>query len=109
MKMGGRYKMLIALLVLIFSAGAAVVAQNNQRSEPRIVQVQAEDGLTLIGDFYAAQAQDEAEHPRPAVLLLHMLGSNRESWAPLMSALMDKNYHVLTVDLRGHGETGGEL
>src|SRR5579859_764870 len=35
------------------------------------------DGLTIVGTFYSAP-----HRPAPAILLLHMLGSNKESWQP---------------------------
>jgi pimeloyl-ACP methyl ester carboxylesterase len=41
------------------------------------------------------------------VLLLHQYGSNRASWLPLIPALLEAGFGVLTVDQRGHGDTGG--
>jgi pimeloyl-ACP methyl ester carboxylesterase len=40
----------------------------------------------------------------PALLLLHGIGDNSESWVPLMSALA-RNFTVLAPDLLGHGES----
>ncbi len=65
--------------------------------------VTAADGLRLVGTF----SPGAGAGPRPAVLLLHMLGSNREAWAPLAPELADVGYSVLALDMRGHGETGG--
>jgi len=76
-------------------------------AEPQTIQVTAEDGLTLVGDYYLSKL--DADESYPAVLLLHMLGSNRGSWSPLTPALLEAGYAVLAVDLRGHGETGGEI
>lgn len=47
--------------------------------------------------------------PFPGVILLHMLGSNRQVWADngFSQLLADNGYAVLAVDMRGHGETGG--
>lgn len=71
---------------------------------PERVQVVAADGLELIGDYHIAPAESESG---PAVLLLHMLGSERSAWEPLIPPLVEAGYHVLAVDMRGHGETGG--
>lgn len=47
--------------------------------------------------------------PFPGVILLHMLGSDRQVWADngFSQLLADNGYAVLAVDMRGHGETGG--
>jgi pimeloyl-ACP methyl ester carboxylesterase len=72
---------------------------------PVRVEVTAPDGLTLVGDFYAASSEGEAS---PAVLLLHGQTEDRHAWVNLIPALLDGGYHVLTVDQRAHGETGGD-
>jgi hypothetical protein len=48
--------------------------------------------------------------PFPGVVLLHMLGSNRAVWEEvgLQEQLLRRGYAVLAVDMRGHGESGGE-
>lgn len=70
------------------------------------VSIAAADDLTLIGTYYS-QASDT---PRPAVLLLHMLGSNRTVWEQtgLPGILVSNGYNVLALDMRGHGDTGGQ-
>jgi pimeloyl-ACP methyl ester carboxylesterase len=82
-------------LLLVFPAHA----QRDAGAE--IVTAEATDGLTLVGEFYAVS--DTA----PSVLLMHMLGSRRSAWQPLIPSLTEAGYNVLAVDLRGHGETGG--
>lgn len=49
--------------------------------------------------------------PFPGVILLHMLGGDRMDWEDvgLTNALVDNGFAALTVDLRGHGETGGSI
>lgn len=90
-------RLLIFCLCLI--AALPVWAQRDASAE--VVTTEASDGLTLVGEFYAAR--DYA----PTVMLLHMLGSRRSAWQPLIPSLTDAGYNVLAVDLRGHGETGG--
>jgi pimeloyl-ACP methyl ester carboxylesterase len=92
----------ILLIVLFLMAVTAVFAQDTTLPEAIVVNVEATDGLTLVGDFYALEG-DVA-----AVLLLHMYGADRSSWEPLIPALLEAGYHVLAVDLRAHGETGGD-
>ncbi len=62
------------------------------------------DGLVLRGTLYGAPVR-----PAPAVLLLHMEGGSRADWGTLPEALQAAGYAALTVDLRGHGETGGAV
>lgn len=83
---------------------ATAVAQDDTPL-PTAVTVTAEDGLVLVGDFYATP---EADGEKPAVLLLHMLDSSRTAWNTLIAPLLENGYNVLAVDLRGHGETGGD-
>ncbi len=70
------------------------------------VTISASDGLPLQATYLVPAANGL----RPAVILLHMLGSNREAWQStgLVQALVADGYHVLALDMRGHGETGGE-
>ena len=70
------------------------------------VIITASDGLPLHATYYAPVSSSL----RPAVILLHMLGANREAWTRtrLPQELVNNGrYHVLTLDMRGHGETGG--
>jgi pimeloyl-ACP methyl ester carboxylesterase len=90
------HRLLILLVCLLMVAPAA--AQRDASAE--IVSIQAADGLTLVGEFYASESS------APALLLLHMLGSRRSAWEPLMPTLVDAGYNVLAVDMRGHGDTG---
>lgn len=61
------------------------------------------EGLNLVGTFYVV-----ARNPAPTVLLLHMLGGNKESWQPFAKQLQAAGYNVLAIDLRGYGATGGQ-
>ena len=67
------------------------------------VTIEAVDGLQIAGTFYPTQGDGR----QPAVLLLHMLNSNRIVWADFAAQLNESGYSVLAVDMRGHGETGG--
>lgn len=93
----------LALFVLVLSICFSVSAQTNPPTiEPERVTVTAADGLVMVGDFYRLPGD-----PRPAVMLLHGSTSRRQEWNHFVQPLLDAGYHVLNVDLRGHGETGG--
>jgi dienelactone hydrolase len=68
---------------------------------PRRVDVAAADGFVLEATLFAAAA------PGPGAILLHQSNRNRDSWEVVAARLAGAGVHTLTVDLRGHGETGG--
>jgi len=62
-----------------------------------------EDGVHLQGTYYRPAAVNA-----PGVALLHMLGRKRQDWDAFAQKLQDAGYGVIAIDLRGHGESGGE-
>jgi len=70
------------------------------------IQVEAADGLKLAGTFFAPA---DVPPPWPGVILLHMIYGTQEEWGDLPKQLSEAGYAVFTVDMRGHGKTGGEM
>ena len=63
-----------------------------------------DDEVSIVGTYYIPASGIDNSTPR--VILLHMLGSNRNTWNTLASTLSEKEgYAVLSIDLRGHGES----
>jgi alpha-beta hydrolase superfamily lysophospholipase len=64
------------------------------------------EGLDLFGTYYFP-----ADHspPRPGVILIHMLHGDQSQWESFPEQLADAGFVVLSIDLRGHGESGGEV
>ena len=91
---------LIMIMSLVLFTVNSMAQEDTLMGE--VVQIDAADGLTLVGDYYSPMSESA-----PAVLLLHMLGSDRGAWDALIAPLYDAGYAVLAVDMRGHGETGG--
>ena len=91
-------------LFLLMIMGQVSAQGATTTPESTIVKVTASDGQELIGDFIAAPG--EGDHP--AVLLMHMYRSVRQSWKEFIPELTKAGYSVLNVDLRGHGATGGK-
>ncbi len=71
--------------------------------QSREIQVTAPDELNLFGTYNTLGADE----PRPAVLLLHMLGGNRKDWEAtgFSQQLNDNGFITLAIDMRGHGES----
>jgi dienelactone hydrolase len=85
-----------AALVLTVTAGLSAASQK------RDVDIHAVDGINLKGTYYSPGS------PGPAILLLHQCNMDRHAWDGLASDLADAGFHVLTIDYRGFGESGGE-
>ncbi|MEE2712519.1 MAG: alpha/beta fold hydrolase [Planctomycetota bacterium] len=64
------------------------------------VRFAASDGQPLSGLY-----SPPAGTPRGGVLLLHMYRSNRTAWRPIQGRLAASGFHVLALDLRGHGKS----
>ena len=70
----------------------------------------APDGIALATTFYPPlQTGAPAGAKAPAVLLLPMVGQSRADWDPFARALQLRGFAVLTVDLRGQGESAGPI
>lgn len=66
------------------------------------VWVTAPDGTNLRGTYI-----ENAEPTRDTVILIHGLFQNRTMCLPYISMYRNLGYNVLLIDLRGHGESGG--
>jgi dienelactone hydrolase len=67
----------------------------------RKVDLKASDGTKLVATYYAS------ERPGPGIMLLHQCNKDRSSWNALAEDLATKGFHVLTLDYRGYGDSGG--
>jgi uncharacterized damage-inducible protein DinB len=76
--------------------------QVQQPSAPRVVELKASDGTVLKASYFAAAK------PGPGVLLFHQSNRDRKSWDDVAGQLAAAGINTLTVDSRGHGESGGK-
>ncbi|MBN9792573.1 alpha/beta hydrolase [Pseudonocardia sp. TMWB2A] len=80
-----------------------VSASTDVRNEPDDTVVRIEsDGIVLVGDLRAPSGRDR----RGAAVLLHGGGQTRHSWRRTARRLAGAGWAVLSLDLRGHGESG---
>lgn len=63
------------------------------------IHIQTSDGVLLASTF------SRAEYAKACVVLLHMMPSNRQSWAGVQAELEAEQIASLAIDLRGHGES----
>ncbi|MFH8080931.1 MAG: alpha/beta hydrolase [Candidatus Aenigmatarchaeota archaeon] len=61
---------------------------------------ETDDGFIIYADFY------QPEKPNgKALILLHMLRTDKSHWRDFAEELRKNGYHVLAIDLRGHGKS----
>jgi pimeloyl-ACP methyl ester carboxylesterase len=61
------------------------------------------DGVLLVGSYFTPQSG--INNSTPSVILLNMIGRDRSTWNEFAQDLSHRGYAVLSVDLRGHGES----
>src|SRR5438552_7088344 len=76
--------------------------QSHQSPAVRVVDLKASDGAILKASYFVAAK------PGPAVLLYHQSNRTRKEWDMVAHQLAAAGINTLTVDVRGHGETGGQ-
>jgi pimeloyl-ACP methyl ester carboxylesterase len=101
---------MIAIVVLATIMPIAVsrhLAGAQELPASQRVEIMASDDVLLVGELFIPA--DDVNETRPAVILMHMLGGTRHIWkSQLIAPLLEAGYAALTVDLRGHNDTGGE-
>lgn len=85
--MAARTLITLALLVLVAPAQTPV-------------RLTASDGQPLSAGYTAPTGT-----PSGGVLLLHMYRSSRLAWRPIEARLASAGFHVLAIDMRGHGRS----
>ena len=93
-------------LLATMSLASPLAAQPPAATTPapaagRTIDLTSPDGIALKASYFAAG------RPGPGVLLLHACNRDRSSWHGLATALAARGFHVLAVDYRGYGQSGG--
>jgi alpha-beta hydrolase superfamily lysophospholipase len=70
-------------------------------SEIEPVRLETTDGYTLRGEFWTPRKKGRA----PAALLLHDTLRDRSDYSEIAALLNKRGFCVLSIDLRGHGES----
>ena len=86
------------ILILLFSGVTTATAQT---VPGRPVDLEATDGTKLAATYFPAA------RPGPGVMLFHQCNRERSSWNALAAELAKRGFHVLTLDYRGYGQSGG--
>jgi pimeloyl-ACP methyl ester carboxylesterase len=65
----------------------------------RAIEIAGAGGLTLVADVRGSS-------DAPPVVLLHGGGQTRNAWRSTLDRLADDGWYAISVDLRGHGDSG---
>lgn len=88
-----------ACTLAVVCVGSVAIAH-----EPIRVTYTTSDGVEIVGDYWTPI---DMKKPAPAVILLHMYTSQRTAWHPQVVALEYAGFAIMSIDLRGHGDSTG--
>ena len=97
----------ISLAVLVtLSMTVPLSAQSQTAAAPtpsaaRTIDLTSPDGIALKASYFSPG------RPGPGLLLLHACNRDRSSWNGLATAAAARGFHVLALDYRGYGQSGG--
>ena len=91
------------IINVIFASAvlAAASAVTLAAAQSQDIDLAGADGTTLKATYLSPG------QPGPAMLLVHQCNMDRTSWSGIAAQLVDAGVHVLTLDLRGFGESAG--
>ena len=91
---------LVAIVAVV--SGTALVNVGTAANGPVDVTLQRLDGVALKATYFSPG------RPGPGIMLLHQCNADRTSWASFAAKAAERGYHVLALDYRGYGESGGD-
>lgn len=91
---------IILTLFLFFINTSCEAAQALIKKDLKVV---AKDGFNICAKLTYPKLKNKKDFS--TVVLLHSIGYNSQWWENLPNKLLEKGYAVLTIDLRGHGES----
>ena len=71
----------------------------------KFVSLKTDDDKEIFGKYYNANTEATEPYSNVAIILLHMLDKDHSSWDKFAEQLYLENYSVISIDLRGHGES----
>jgi dienelactone hydrolase len=95
----------ILLLCALFAFAVTTLGQSPSpplSPSPQAVDLKVSDGTVLKASYFAAAKSG------PGVLLFHQSNRTRNSWDEVARQLAAAGINTLTIDNRGHGESGGK-
>ncbi len=92
----------VVMAIMLLTTAGQVQAESIGGSH-QTISITTRDSSIIEASLYLPV--DTTREKFPLVVLLHMLGHNRGSYNDFVPQLLDQNWAVLNVDLRGHGKS----
>jgi dienelactone hydrolase len=92
---------LVTLFMTVPRSAQSQTAAAPTPSTARTIDLKSPDGIALKASYFSPG------RPGPGLLLLHACNRERSSWNDLATAAAERGFHVLTLDYRGYGQSGG--
>ncbi len=96
-----RLKILISTLLLVVAA--TIAHAQGIGGAHNTISVTTRDSSIIESSLFTPV--DSTQQRFPVVILLHMLGHDRTTYYDLVPQLLDRDWAVLAMDLRGHGKS----
>jgi esterase/lipase len=96
-------KILFSILAFALLFGCIQAPEQKETVLPSNVEkvsFQTFDGVTIHANYFPSKAENPS-----GLVLLHALGSDRNSWNEFAIRLQENDFAVLAIDFRGHGES----
>lgn len=93
---------IIRFIVAVAYALVLIALPAFAQPAPSPVTLNATDGIALKATYYTPGK------PGPGLVLLHQCNRDRSAWAAFAQAAAARGYHVIAMDYRGYGESGGQ-
>ena len=91
----------LLIICTIASMSWSTTRAQTKAPAPQAVDIKAPDGVMLKASYFPAA------RPGPGILMLHACNKDRSSWTALANSAVAQGFHVLALDFRGFGESGG--
>ena len=99
-----KHLLLLILGTIIFTTGFLPLLLVNNEMPTQTFKTDTEDGVQIIFDV---TAKPDTTEKSPVAILLHGFSGNRKMMKLIAFSLADKGFVSVSVDLRGHGDSGG--
>lgn len=97
----------IILLLLVLLGAAFFIFRTPDTNREAMIAKYSNESSRFLDDGQGGKIhyRDQGNKNGPAILLIHGSNSMLQTWEPLVALLGDK-YHLISLDLYGHGLTG---